>query len=69
MRALSNRQAEVYAFLVDFNAANERPPTRHEIARHFGWASDNAAEDHLKAMARKGVLRLVKGTARGIELS
>ena len=44
------------------------PPTRAEIAAELGFRSPNAAEEHLKALARKGVLELVGGTARGIRL-
>jgi repressor LexA len=45
------------------------PPTRSEIARHFGWRSPNAAEDHIRALCRKGVLAMtVPGASRGIRL-
>lgn len=44
------------------------PPTRAEIAAELGFRSPNAAEEHLKALARKGVLELVGGTSRGIRL-
>jgi SOS-response transcriptional repressor LexA len=43
-------------------------PTRAEISREFGWASANAAEDHLRALERKGLLKVLPGTARGIVL-
>lgn len=68
-RPLTQRQGQVLNFLHDFQAANERPPTRVEIARNFNWASPNAAEDHLKALQRKGAIRLVADIARGIELN
>lgn len=44
------------------------PPTRAEIARTLGFRSPNAAEDHLKALARKGVIELTAGASRGIRL-
>lgn len=44
------------------------PPTRAEIASHMGFRSANAAEDHLKALARKGAIALTPGTSRGIRL-
>ena len=44
------------------------PPTRAEIARELGFKSANAAEEHLRALQRKGVLDLVPGTSRGIQL-
>jgi len=44
------------------------PPTRAEIARELGFRSANAAEDHLRALARKGAIELLKGTSRGIRL-
>ena len=44
------------------------PPTRAEIAAELGFKSANAAEEHLQALARKGVIELVGGTSRGIRL-
>ncbi len=44
------------------------PPTRAEIASELGFKSANAAEEHLKALARKGVIRMMPGTSRGIQL-
>ena len=44
------------------------PPTRAEIAAELGFRSPNAAEEHLQALARKGVIELVGGTSRGIRL-
>ena len=45
------------------------PPTRAEIARQLGFRSANAAEEHLKALARKGVIEILPGTSRGIKLN
>src|SRR5690606_24071195 len=44
------------------------PPTRAEIAKQLGFRSANAAEEHLKALARKGVIELTSGASRGIRL-
>ncbi len=44
------------------------PPTRAEIAHELGFRSANASEEHLRALARKGVIALVPGTSRGIQL-
>lgn len=69
MPDLTPRQSEVLRFIKDHMALAQRPPTRHDIARHFGFKSDNAAEEHLKALRRKGAIRLVPGTSRGIEVA
>src|SRR5690606_40174078 len=45
------------------------PPTRAEIARAFGFRSPNAAEEHLRALERKGMIEIVAGTSRGIRLA
>jgi repressor LexA len=52
----------------DFIAESGMPPTRAEIARELGFKSANAAEEHLRALQRKGVLELVPGASRGIQL-
>lgn len=52
----------------EFIAETGMPPTRAEIARELGFRSPNAAEDHLRALQRKGVLELVPGASRGIQL-
>ncbi len=44
------------------------PPTRAEICDHFGFRSPTAAEDHLKALAKKGMIELIAGTSRGIRV-
>ncbi|MFZ6044253.1 repressor LexA, partial [Vibrio natriegens] len=44
------------------------PPTRAEIARELGFRSANAAEEHLKALARKQVIEIIPGASRGIRL-
>ena len=45
------------------------PPTRAEIARRLGFKSANAAEEHLKALAKKGCIEIMPGTSRGIKLT
>jgi repressor LexA len=52
----------------EFIAETGMPPTRAEIARQLGFRSPNAAEDHLRALQLKGVLELVPGASRGIQL-
>jgi repressor LexA len=52
----------------EFIAETGMPPTRAEIARELGFKSPNAAEDHLRALQRKGVLALIPGASRGIQL-
>lgn len=66
MTALTQIQANVLAFIRAHRREHQMPPTRSEIARHFGWASENAATEHLKALAKKGAIRLQPGRSRGI---
>lgn len=65
---LTPRQQEILDFIRNTLEILGAPPTRAEIASAFGFASPNAAEDHLKALAKKGVLVLEPGAARGIRL-
>ena len=65
MRELTPRQAEILQHIRDWTETTGSPPTRAEIARHFGFRSPNAAEAHLKVLARKGVLDILPGTSRG----
>lgn len=65
---LTPRQQQVLDCIEAAIARTGSPPTRAEIAAEFGFKSANAAEDHLQALARKGVIELVSGTARGIRL-
>ncbi len=69
MRDLTPRQQEILQFIRDRLEATGLPPTRAEIAQEFGFRSPNAAEEHLKVLARKGVLELLPGASRGIRLS
>lgn len=68
MRQLTPRQAQILEVIQDFIAETGMPPTRAEIARELGFKSANAAEEHLRALQKKGVLDLVPGASRGIQL-
>lgn len=65
---LTQRQQEIYELITQNIKEKGAPPTRSEIAKIMGFKSANAAEDHLKALARKGLLELIPGTSRGIRL-
>lgn len=67
-RPLTSRQQNVYDFIVKTMNELGYPPTRAEIARALGFRSPNAAEEHLRALERKGVIRVIRGTSRGIRL-
>ena len=69
MRDLTPRQLEILQLIRDRIEATGMPPTRAEIAQEFGFRSPNAAEEHLKVLARKGVLELLPGASRGIRLT
>jgi repressor LexA len=69
MRPLTDRQAEILQFIRDAVETTGLPPTRAEICSALGFASPNAAEDHLRALERKGVIELTSGIARGIRLA
>jgi len=69
MRDLTPRQQEILQLIRDRIEATGMPPTRAEIAQEFGFRSPNAAEEHLRVLARKGVLELLPGASRGIRLS
>lgn len=66
LKPLTNRQQEIFDFILECMNENGAPPTRVEIASHFGFRSPNAAEDHLKALDKKGHIELRSGTSRGI---
>ncbi len=66
--SLTTRQKEILDFIQRTLKAQGYPPTRAEICQHFGFRSPNAAEDHLRALARKGVVELRTGVSRGIHL-
>ena len=68
MRELTPRQRQVLFLIQKVIAESGMPPTRAEIARELGFRSINAAEDHLRALERKGAIELLSGTSRGIRL-
>ncbi|WP_294636930.1 transcriptional repressor LexA [uncultured Aquabacterium sp.] len=65
---LTPRQQQIFELIQQAIARTGSPPTRAEIASELGFRSANAAEEHLQALARKGVIELVGGTSRGIRL-
>jgi repressor LexA len=65
---LTPRQSEILEFIRNALTESGAPPTRDEIARAFGFRSLNAAEQHLQALQKKGLIELVSGTSRGIRL-
>ncbi|ADN74397.1 SOS-response transcriptional repressor, LexA [Ferrimonas balearica DSM 9799] len=68
MKPLTPRQNQVFDLVRQHMQDTGMPPTRAEIARQLGFKSANAAEEHLKALARKGFIEIVPGTSRGIRL-
>ena len=69
MDELTPRQRQVLALIRAHIAETGYPPTRADIARSLGFRSANAAEEHLRALARKGVIEISKGTSRGLRLA
>ncbi len=69
MYDLTKRQSEVLGCIREFMTDAGMPPTRAEIAKQLGFRSPNAAEEHLRALQRKGAIELIPGTSRGIQLS
>ena len=68
MIKLTKRQLEILKLVQDQIDNVGSPPTRAEIASKMGFCSPNAAEDHLRALAKKGAIELVPGTSRGIRI-
>ena len=65
---LTPRQAEILELIRQYINDTGYPPTRADIAQELGFRSPNAAEEHLKALARKGAIEMIPGTSRGIRL-
>ncbi|AVJ28644.1 transcriptional repressor LexA [Achromobacter spanius] len=65
---LTDRQQQILDLIRQTVTRTGFPPTRAEIAQALGFRSPNAAEDHLKALARKGAIELTAGASRGIRL-
>ncbi len=68
MDKLTKRQSEVLALVKNHLNETGYPPTRAEIARELGFRSANAAEEHLKALSRKGAIEMIPGASRGIRI-
>lgn len=68
MNGLTARQQQILDLIRSHIHTTGYPPTRAEIAEQFGYRSVNAAEQHLKALEKKGIIEIVKGTSRGIRL-
>jgi len=68
MNELTPGQRKVLNMVKDFIEEYGMPPTRMEIANELSFKSPNAAEEHLKALQKKGVIELIKGSSRGIRL-
>lgn len=69
MAELTRRQGEILALIREYVNDEGYPPTRAEIAEAFGFRSPNAAEEHLRALERKGAIELLPGSSRGIRLA
>ena len=67
-KKLTSRQKQILKFISEFIDNNKFPPTRSELARHFGFRSPNAAETHLRALEAKSMIGIERGAARGITL-
>ncbi|EIC83334.1 LexA repressor [Serratia sp. M24T3] len=65
---ITPKQREVLEFLKSFLAENGFPPTRGEIAEHFGFKSPNAADENLRSLVKKGFIKLSAGKFRGITI-
>lgn len=68
MEKLTQRQQQVLDIVRQHIDQTGYPPTRADIARELGFKSANAAEEHLKALARKGAIEIIPGASRGIRL-
>ncbi len=68
MEELTKRQHEILRMIRDFIADTGFPPTRADICRAMGFNSPNAAEEHLRTLARKGAIEMLAGASRGIRL-
>ncbi len=68
MQELTSRQAEILELIQTAIEETGMPPTRAEIAAELGFRSANAAEEHLRALQRKGAVELIPGVSRGIRI-
>ena len=68
MQPLTERQTEILRLIRELTEVSGFPPTRAEIARSMGFRSVNAAEQHLRALEKKGVIEIMSGASRGIRV-
>lgn len=68
-KSLTKRQEQILAFISEHIDESGFPPTRAEVCGAFGFRSPNAAESHLKALEKKGMLQIQRGHSRGIALT
>tara|TARA_Y100000814_G_scaffold165160_1_gene120730 strand:+ start:276 stop:884 length:609 start_codon:yes stop_codon:yes gene_type:complete len=68
MKNLTVKQQQILDYIKEHLNLTGFPPTRSDIAIEMGYKSPNAAEDHLRALARKGAIEIIPGTSRGIRL-
>jgi len=68
MEPLTDRQAEILRLIRELTEVSGFPPTRAEIARSMGFRSVNAAEQHLRALEKKGAIEIMSGASRGIRV-
>ncbi|MGY5451090.1 transcriptional repressor LexA [Agarivorans sp. MS3-6] len=69
MKPLTPRQTEVFELIQRHISDTGMPPTRAEIAKELGFRSANAAEEHLRALAKKGAIEMIPGASRGIRIA
>jgi len=69
MESLTVRQAEILELIRETLTETGMPPTRMEISKFFGFSSANAAEGHLRALARKRAIEPIPGSSRGTRLT
>ena len=69
MKTITRRQQQILDFIEFYVTEQGMPPTRRNITDQFQFRSPNAADEHLRALARKGYINLIPRTSRGIELN
>ena len=69
MKNLTNRQEEILNLIKSHIQDLGFPPTRADIAKSLGFKSPNAAEQHLRAIEKKGFINILSGASRGIILN
>ncbi len=69
MQELTKRQTEILRMIQSHIESTGYPPTRTDICLHFGFRSPTAADDHLRALDKKGAIELIPGASRGIRIT